>query len=97
MIRWLLHHNPTLRPTCKELLKSELLPPPQMEEAELNEVLRSAIANPESKSYRHMLNAVFAQPVLPAMDFAYDNEFYRVSEWWAHRQDACVFVVQVIV
>jgi translation initiation factor 2-alpha kinase 4 len=79
IIRWLLNHNPMLRPNCKELLQSDLLPPPPLQEAELNEVLRSAIANPDSKCYKHMLTAVFSQPLLPAMDFTYDSEFYRVN------------------
>ena len=40
IIRWLLNHDPSQRPTAQELLASDYLPPPQMEEAELNEVLR---------------------------------------------------------
>ena len=50
-----------------------------MEEAELNEVLRSTIANPDSKLYKRMIDAIFSQPITPAMDFAYDNELYKVS------------------
>lgn len=79
IIRWLLKHNPAKRPTSKELLRSDLLPAPKMEEAALNEVLRSAISDPDSRSYHHMLNTIFSQPVLPAKDFAYDNDFYKVS------------------
>ncbi|XP_035388430.1 eIF-2-alpha kinase GCN2 isoform X3 [Electrophorus electricus] len=37
VICWLLNHDPALRPTAVELLKSDLLPPPQMEESELHE------------------------------------------------------------
>ena len=40
IVRWLLNHDPSQRPTAQELLASDYLPPPQMEEAELNEVLR---------------------------------------------------------
>lgn len=40
IVRWLLDHEPSHRPTAQELLQSDYLPPPQMEEAELNEVLR---------------------------------------------------------
>ncbi|ELU08630.1 hypothetical protein CAPTEDRAFT_220708 [Capitella teleta] len=85
IVRWLLNHNPMLRPTCKELLQSDRLPPPPLQEAELNEVLRSAIANPESKCYKHMLNAVFSQPLTPAMDFTYDSDFYRTVGNWSLR------------
>ena len=73
IIRWLLNHDPTTRPTSQELLKSDYLPPPQREEAELNEVLRSTIANPESKSYKHMIKAIYNQQVREAVDFAYDT------------------------
>ena len=78
IIRWLLNHDPGLRPTSAELLQSELLPPPQLQEAELNEVLRSTISNPDSKSYRNMVSAMFSQNPVPAKDFVYDNDFYKV-------------------
>jgi len=79
IIRWLLNHDPAKRPTSKELLKCDYLPPPQMEESELHEVLRSTIANPDSAPYKNMIQTIFTQSVaLPAADFAYDNDFYRV-------------------
>nr|7QQ6_A Chain A, eIF-2-alpha kinase GCN2 [Homo sapiens]7QQ6_B Chain B, eIF-2-alpha kinase GCN2 [Homo sapiens]7QQ6_C Chain C, eIF-2-alpha kinase GCN2 [Homo sapiens]7QQ6_D Chain D, eIF-2-alpha kinase GCN2 [Homo sapiens] len=43
VISWLLNHDPAKRPTATELLKSELLPPPQMEESELHEVLHHTL------------------------------------------------------
>jgi len=50
-----------------------------MEESELHEVLRSTIANPDSAAYKNMIQTIFMQSVaLPAADFAYDNDFYRV-------------------
>jgi len=50
-----------------------------MEESELHEVLRSTIANPDSTAYKNMIQTMFMQSVaLPAADFAYDNDFYRV-------------------
>ena len=85
IIRWLLNHDPVKRPTSKELLKCDYLPPPQMEESELHEVLRSTIANPDSTAYKNMIQTMFMQSVaLPAADFAYDNDFYRVySHPWS--------------
>ena len=77
VIRWLLNHDASKRPTANELLQSDLLPPPQLEEAEQNEVLRSTISNRESRAYKHMINAIFAQPIHPVMDFAYDSEMYK--------------------
>jgi len=80
IIRWLLDHDPARRPTSKELLKSDYLPPPQMEESELHEVLRSTITNPSSTAYKNMIQTIFTRSVaLPAADFAYDNDFYRVE------------------
>ncbi|CAL1531308.1 unnamed protein product [Lymnaea stagnalis] len=73
IIRWLLNHDPALRPTSKELLSSDLLPPPLMQETELSEILRSTICNPQSTSYRYMLNAIFKQNVSPLHEITYDQ------------------------
>uniref|UniRef100_A0A8B9LSI3 non-specific serine/threonine protein kinase n=1 Tax=Astyanax mexicanus TaxID=7994 RepID=A0A8B9LSI3_ASTMX len=51
VICWLLNHDPARRPTAVELLKSDLLPPPQMEESELHEVLQHTMANVMGKAY----------------------------------------------
>ncbi|XP_055957482.1 eIF-2-alpha kinase GCN2-like isoform X1 [Patella vulgata] len=77
IIRSLLNHDPSCRPTSKELLQSDHLPPPQMEEAELNEILRSTISNPQSKSYRRMIDAMFSQPVPLIQHLTYDNDLYK--------------------
>ncbi|XP_048732268.2 eIF-2-alpha kinase GCN2-like [Ostrea edulis] len=77
IIKWLLNHDPTKRASTKELLQSEYLPPPQMEEEELDEILRSTIADPHSKAYRHMLSALFSQSVNAADDLLFDSEFYK--------------------
>lgn len=78
VIRWLLDHNPANRPTSKELLQSPLLPPPEMAEAELNEIVKSAIANPNSSSYRRMVSALFCQPVSSVTDLTYDMDLHKV-------------------
>lgn len=49
-----------------------------MEEEELDEILRSTIADPHSKAYRHMLTALFSQSVNAADDLLFDSEFYKV-------------------
>uniref|UniRef100_A0AAX7UEW5 non-specific serine/threonine protein kinase n=1 Tax=Astatotilapia calliptera TaxID=8154 RepID=A0AAX7UEW5_ASTCA len=79
VIEWLLKHDPALRPTALELLKSELLPPPQMEESELHEVLQHTMANINGKSYRTMVAQLFAQNTSPVMDYAYDIDLYKGS------------------
>ncbi|XP_074662114.1 eIF-2-alpha kinase GCN2-like [Tubulanus polymorphus] len=77
IIHWLLNHAPETRPTSQELLQSDVLPPPQMEEAELNEVLRSTISNPQCKTYKHMVGAMLSQPVTVAADYMYDIDMQK--------------------
>lgn len=79
VIEWLLNHDPALRPTTQELLKSELLPPPQMEESELHEVLQHTMANINGKAYRTMVGQLFAQNTSPVMDFTYDIDLHKGS------------------
>lgn len=79
VIEWLLNHDPALRPTAQELLKSELLPPPQMEESELHEVLQHTMANVNGKSYRTMVGQLFAQNTSPVMDYTYDIDLHKGS------------------
>ncbi|KAF4083863.1 hypothetical protein AMELA_G00122190 [Ameiurus melas] len=79
LICWLLSHDPALRPTAVELLKSELLPPPQMEESELHEVLHHTMANVNGKAYRTMVNQLFSQNNSPVMDYTYDIDIYKGS------------------
>ncbi|XP_029456049.1 eIF-2-alpha kinase GCN2 isoform X2 [Rhinatrema bivittatum] len=77
VITWLLNHDPALRPTAMELLKSEHIPPPQMEESELHEVLHHTLANLDSKAYRTMVNQMFSQRFSPAMDYTYDSDLQK--------------------
>ncbi|XP_072314052.1 eIF-2-alpha kinase GCN2 [Eucyclogobius newberryi] len=79
VIEWLLNHDPALRPTAQELLKSELLPPPQMEESELHEVLQHTMANVSGKAYRTMVGQLFAQNLSPVMDYTYDIDLHKGS------------------
>ena len=79
MIRWLLNHDPEERPTAQELLQSKYLPPPQMEDTRLQEMLRHTISNSQSKAYRHMMHELFSQTVPPADDFTYDMDMHKVG------------------
>nr|XP_004660829.2 eIF-2-alpha kinase GCN2 [Jaculus jaculus] len=77
VISWLLNHDPAKRPTATELLKSELLPPPQLEESELHEVLHHTLANMDGKAYRTMMGQIFAQRISPAIDYTYDSDILK--------------------
>ncbi|XP_073204913.1 eIF-2-alpha kinase GCN2 isoform X2 [Lepidochelys kempii] len=78
VITWLLSHDPAARPTAVELLKSEHLPPPQMEESELHEVLHHTLANVDGKAYRTMMGQIFSQRISPAMDYTYDSDMLKI-------------------
>lgn len=75
----LMSHDPSQRPTSAELLKSEYMPPPQLEEAEQNEILRSTISDPQSRAYKRLCNELFSQSVTSADDHLYDSDFHKVS------------------
>ncbi|KAK2103817.1 Eukaryotic translation initiation factor 2 alpha kinase 4 [Saguinus oedipus] len=77
VISWLLNHDPAKRPTATELLKSELLPPPQMEESELHEVLHHTLTNVDGKAYRTMMAQIFSQRISPAIDYTYDSDILK--------------------
>ncbi|XP_060031085.1 eIF-2-alpha kinase GCN2 isoform X2 [Erinaceus europaeus] len=77
VISWLLNHDPAKRPTATELLRSELLPPPQMEESELHEVLHHTLANVDGKAYRTMMAQLFSQRISPAIDYTYDSDILK--------------------
>ena len=58
---------------------AQLLPPPQMEESELHEVLHHTLANVDGKAYRTMMGQIFAQRVSPAIDYTYDSDILKVG------------------
>ncbi|XP_074959292.1 eIF-2-alpha kinase GCN2 isoform X3 [Phalacrocorax aristotelis] len=98
VITWLLNHDPAARPTAVELLKSEHLPPPQMEESELHEVLHHTLANVDGKAYRTMMNQIFSQRISPAIDYTYDSDTLKGSfSIWAAKiqQHVCEIVSRI--
>ena len=66
----LVNHNPKERPSSTELLKSGKLPV-QMESETIRRTL-AGLADPSSPYYRKMLSTLFAKPVEPAKDYAWD-------------------------
>ncbi|XP_075223291.1 eukaryotic translation initiation factor 2 alpha kinase Gcn2 [Lycorma delicatula] len=72
IIRWLLNHDPSKRPNSQDLLQSDKIPPPQMEDAELQEMVRHTLSNPQSKAYKHLVAACFKQEVSAGQDITYD-------------------------
>ncbi|XP_037027743.1 eIF-2-alpha kinase GCN2 isoform X2 [Bradysia coprophila] len=79
VIKWLLNHDQTRRPTAEELLASELVPPAQLEANELQEMLRHALANPQSKSYKHLVARCLAQQSDTVLELTYHLELSQIS------------------
>ena len=52
MLRWLLQHEPEKRPLCEDLLKSELLPSPPLEEARRRQMVEACFSQPSSEDAR---------------------------------------------
>lgn len=74
MINWLLNHNPSARPSSTELLQSPILPPPQLEEAELQEMIRHTLSNTQSKAYKHLVASCFQQKMTISEDLVYNMD-----------------------
>ncbi|KAF5298737.1 hypothetical protein FQR65_LT09606 [Abscondita terminalis] len=72
LIRWLLNHDVLKRPTSQELLQSELVPPPVVEEEKMREMFRHTLNNPQLKEYKYLVASCFQQPTTPAQDITYD-------------------------
>lgn len=71
VIRWLLNHDPTKRPTSEELLASDHVPPAKLEAGELQEMLRHALANPQSRAYKHLISRCLAQKTNTVCELTY--------------------------
>ncbi|XP_030764956.1 eIF-2-alpha kinase GCN2 [Sitophilus oryzae] len=74
LIKWLLNHDISNRPTSQELLQSEYLPPPVLEERELQELVRHTLSNPQLKGYRYLISSCFKQTITLAQDITYDRD-----------------------
>lgn len=71
VIKWLLNHDQSKRPTAEELLASDLLPPARLEDNELQEILRHVLANPQSKTYKHLVARCLAQQSDTVLELTY--------------------------
>ncbi|XP_070577673.1 eIF-2-alpha kinase GCN2-like [Ptychodera flava] len=76
IIRWLLNHEPSIRPTAQGLLQSQYIPAPEMEDAQLH-LLKQTMSNKQSSSYRRLMKEVFSQPMTATADFTYDIDMHK--------------------
>jgi eukaryotic translation initiation factor 2-alpha kinase 4 len=71
VIRWLLNHDPSQRPTSEELLLSELVPPAKLEAYELEDMIRHVLANPQTRTYKHLVARCLTQESSPVCELTY--------------------------
>ncbi|GAB6026062.1 hypothetical protein CHUAL_012266 [Chamberlinius hualienensis] len=96
LIRWLLDHDPSKRPTCQELLQSNLLPPLQMEEVELHDMLRQTVSNSQSKAYKYMISSLFQQETSTAAIVTYDMDIKNKAAFSSSTVVTYTFVIETI-
>ncbi|XP_036323634.1 eIF-2-alpha kinase GCN2 [Rhagoletis pomonella] len=82
ILRCLLNHDPAQRPTAEELLSSDLVPPAQLEANELQEMLRHALANPQSKAYKHLVARCLQQQSDELLEYTYHLGSSRNMKSW---------------
>ena len=68
-----MNHDPSQRPTVQELLASEYLPPPQVEEAEFQEMICHTLSNKHCKAYKNIVDLWFTQKFTLAEDITFDT------------------------
>eukprot|EP00588_Corethron_pennatum_P014419 CAMPEP_0194277742 /NCGR_PEP_ID=MMETSP0169-20130528/9981_1 /TAXON_ID=218684 /ORGANISM="Corethron pennatum, Strain L29A3" /LENGTH=1501 /DNA_ID=CAMNT_0039021777 /DNA_START=51 /DNA_END=4557 /DNA_ORIENTATION=+ len=74
LLLWCLMNNSADRPSAEQLLKSDLLPRKiELEESYLNEALQ-ILANPQSDSYRTILNKLFGISTLNHVEVTFDTD-----------------------
>ncbi|XP_076664600.1 eukaryotic translation initiation factor 2 alpha kinase Gcn2 isoform X2 [Andrena cerasifolii] len=100
ILRWLLNHDPSQRPTAQELLSSEYLPPPRLEETELQEMIRRTLSNNQSKAYKYLISCCFMQEVTPADDITYDMNLpnrghVNLLSWKKHQEGVICKVTEI--
>ncbi|XP_063831597.1 eIF-2-alpha kinase GCN2 [Ostrinia nubilalis] len=73
VIRWLLDHDASLRPTCAELLASEHVPRPVPEGA-LSGLLSHTLQDRGSRGYQRLIGACLEQRLSAAEDITYHGD-----------------------
>ncbi|XP_050438302.1 eIF-2-alpha kinase GCN2 [Adelges cooleyi] len=71
IIKWLLNHDPCKRPNSTDILQSQYVPPPQLKDTELHEMVRNTLSNSKSKNYKHLIAACFNQKVTAVEDITF--------------------------
>ncbi|GAB0096649.1 eukaryotic translation initiation factor 2-alpha kinase 4 [Sergentomyia squamirostris] len=79
VIQWLLNHDSAKRPSSEELLTSDLVPPARLEATELQEMLRNVLANPQSRTYKHLVSRCLSQQSDTVLELTYHFGLVPIS------------------
>lgn len=74
LIKWLLNHDVAKRPSSQQLLQSEHVPPPVVEECHLRDLIRHTLSNTQLKGYKYLIASCFNQRLPEAQDITYDRD-----------------------
>ncbi|XP_053613621.1 eIF-2-alpha kinase GCN2 isoform X2 [Plodia interpunctella] len=91
VIRWLLNHDASLRPSCAELLSSEHIPRP-VHEGTLAGLLSHALSERGSRGYTRLVAACLDQRASPAEDYTYHNDVRNRNDVLAAVKDIVIKV-----
>lgn len=94
LLKWLLDHNPNVRPTSEELLQSELVPPAKLEAYELQDMLRHVLANPQSRSYKHLIARCLAQESDTVCQLTYHMGMVPISSLFENVKNKIVQILR---
>lgn len=94
LLKWLLDHNPTKRPSSEELLQSELVPPAKIEGNELQEMLRQVLANPQSRSYKHLISKCLAQESDTVCQLTYHTGMVPISSLFENVKNKIINIMR---
>ena len=79
IVKWLLDHDPMSRPSSDQLLQSDWLPPVMVEESIMTTMVRNAMKNTSSKSYKFLIESVMTQPMSLGRDISYDTDTQKIN------------------
>ncbi|KAK9497669.1 hypothetical protein O3M35_004354 [Rhynocoris fuscipes] len=95
LIRWMLEHDVQERPNSEEILQCEMVPPPQLEEAEVKEMVRRTLSNSRSKDYKFLIASCFNQEMPPTLDATFNVSSWR-SNWFLSLSESICEVIRRI-
>lgn len=79
ILKWLLNHDMSKRPSAAELLASDLVPSAPLEAKEVQETLRHVLANPQSKLYKHLVARCLQQESDSTLELTYHWDLISIN------------------